>query len=61
MLAVKSHQIFLIIFIPPSGNPTKWLNTLEQFVGKFPTNCLSVFDHFVGLARKWLFLLLAMK
>ena len=22
----------------------------NQFVGKFPTNCLDVFDHFVGLA-----------
>ena len=31
---------------------TKWSNTLKQFVGKFPTNCLSVFDHFVGLALK---------
>ena len=30
----------------------KWLNTLKQFVGKLPTNCLSVFDHFVGLAFK---------
>ena len=25
-----------------------------QFVGKLPTNCLSVFDHFVGLALKGL-------
>ena len=33
-----------------SANPTKWSNTLKQFVGKFPTNFLSVFDHFVGLA-----------
>ena len=29
-----------------------WSNTLKQFVGSFPTNCLSVFDHFVGLALK---------
>ena len=35
-------------------NPTKWTNTLKQFVGKLPTNCLSVFDHFVGLALKGL-------
>ena len=34
---------------PLSANPTKWSNTLKQFVGKLPTNCLSVFDHFVGL------------
>ena len=32
-----------------STNFTKWSNKLKQFVGKFPTNCLSVFDHFVGL------------
>ena len=37
---------------PLSANPTKWSNTLKQFVGKFPTNCFSVFDHFVGLALK---------
>ena len=37
-----------------SANPTKWSNTLKQFVGKVPTNCLSVFDHFVILALKGL-------
>ena len=37
-----------------SANPTKWSNTLKQFVGKLPTNCLSVFDHFVGLALEGL-------
>ena len=36
------------------ANPTKWSNTLKQFVGKLPTNCLVVFDHFVGLALKGL-------
>ena len=35
-------------------NPTKWSNTLKQFVGHLPTNCLNVFDHFVGLALKGL-------
>ena len=39
---------------PLSTNFTKWSNTLKQFVGKLPTNCLSVFDHFVGLALKGL-------
>ena len=39
---------------PLSANPTKWSNRLKQFVGKLPTNCLSVFDHFVGLALKGL-------
>ena len=35
-------------------NITKWPNTLKQFVGKLPTNCLSVSDHFVGLVYKGL-------
>ena len=39
---------------PLSANPTKWSNTLKQFIGKLPTNCLSVFDHFVILALKGL-------
>ena len=39
---------------PLSANPTKWSNTLNQFVGNLPTNCLSVFGHFVGLALKGL-------
>ena len=41
-------------FNPLSANPTKWLNTLKQFVVHWPTNCLSVFDHFVGSALKGL-------
>ena len=39
---------------PLRANPTKQSNTLTQFVGKLPTNCLSVFDHFMGLACKGL-------
>ena len=39
---------------PLNANPTKWWNTLNQFVGNLPTNCLSVFDHFVNLAFKGL-------
>ena len=39
---------------PLSANPTKWPNTLKQFVGNLPNNFLSVFDHFVGLALKGL-------
>ena len=35
-----------------NANPTKWSNTLKQFVGQLPTNCLSVFYHFVELALK---------
>ena len=41
---------------PLSGNPTKWSNTLKQFVGKLPTNFLSVFDHYVELVLKGLIL-----
>ena len=41
-------------FNPLSANFTKWSNTLKQFVGKLPTNCLSVFDHFVELSLKGL-------
>ena len=43
-----------INFNPLSANPTKCSNTHKQFVGNLPTNCLSVFDHFVGLALKGL-------
>ena len=36
------------------ANPKRWSNTLKPFVAKLPTNGLSVFDHFVGLAIKGL-------
>ena len=39
---------------PLNASPTKWSNTLKQFVCKVPTNCLSVFGHFVKLALKGL-------
>ena len=39
---------------PLSANPPKRSNTLKQFFAKLPTNCLSVFDHFVGLVLKGL-------
>ena len=54
-------------FNPLSANFTRWSDTLKQFVGKLPTNCLSkwfvcklptsffsVFDHFVGSTLKGL-------
>ena len=49
-------RVLIIIFSlkPLSANPTKWSNTLKQFVGKMAANCLSVFNHFVGLALKGL-------
>ena len=39
-------------FNPSSTNFTEWSNKLKQFVGNVSTNCLSMFDHFVGLALK---------
>ena len=45
---------FYNIHNPLTANPIKWSNTLKQFVGKLPTNCLSVFNHFVKLSLKGL-------
>ena len=47
-------MILIDSFNPLSAKFIKWSNTLKQFVGKLPTNCLSVFDHFMGLALKGL-------
>ena len=44
----------LFNFYPLSANPTKPSNTLKQFIGNLPTNCLSVFGHFMGLVLKGL-------
>ena len=51
-----SRKMFLMLysFNLLSANFTKWSNTLKQVVGKLSMNCLSVFDHFVGLALKGL-------
>ena len=38
---------------PLGGNPTKCLNT-QTIRRQIATNCLSVFDHFVGLALEGL-------
>ena len=43
------------VHIPLNANPTKYSNTLKQFVCNLPTNCFSVFDHFEGLAFKGIF------
>ena len=43
-----------VLINPLNASPTKWSNTLKQFVGKLPPNCLSVFDHFGGLELKGL-------
>ena len=42
------------VYNPLSASSTKWLNTLKQFTENLPTNCLSVFDHFVELVLKGL-------
>ena len=42
----------ILSFNPLSAKFIKWSNTLKQIVGKLPTICLSVFDHFSGLALK---------
>ena len=41
-------------FNPLRVNFTKWSNLPEQLVGNLPTNCLSVFGHFVELTLKGL-------
>ena len=43
-----------LLLNPLSANPTKWSNTLKQFVGKLSTNSLSVLDYFMGLVLKGL-------
>ena len=47
-------KMFLRSLNPLSAKFIKWSNTLKQIVGKLPTICLSVFDHFSGLALKGL-------
>ena len=49
--STKNDSFYII---PLSTSPTKWSNTIKQFIGKLPANCLSVFDHFVKLALKGL-------
>ena len=44
----------IYVLNPLNANPTKWSCSLKQFVGKLPTNSLSVFDHFVRLVFKGL-------
>ena len=53
---IKFNSVTLCIVVkinPLYAKITKWSNTPKQF-GNLPTNCLSVFDHFVGLALKGL-------
>ena len=48
------HWTKFLAFNPLSRNPTKWSNTLKQFAGKRRRIVSVLFDHFVGLALKWL-------
>ena len=45
----RKTGFFLLKVNPLIANPTKWSNTLKQFVGNLPMNCLSVFDPFCGV------------
>ena len=51
-------QLIVLFLNPLSVNLTKWSKTFKQIVGNLPTNCLNVFDHFVGLALKGFTLLM---
>ena len=53
-ICITTYAFVLDPLEPFSANFTKCSSTLKQFVGNLPTNCLSVFDHFVGLALKGL-------
>ena len=54
MLINRKISVGLENLNPLSANPTKWPNTLKQFVGKLPTNCLSLFGHFCEIGAKGL-------
>ena len=53
-IVIRNIRNYLTNFNPLSAKFIKWSNTLKQIVGKLPTICLSVFDHFSGLALKGL-------
>ena len=50
----SSLRLLMDYLNPLSAKFIKWSNTLKQIVGKLPTICLSVFDHFSGLEFKGL-------
>ena len=51
-IVVAGNESYFLDYTPINASPTKWSNTLKQCVDNLLTNCLSVFDHFVGLALK---------
>ena len=46
IVMMKTDKTF---FNPLRAKFIKWSNTLKQIVGKLPTICLNVFDHFFGI------------
>ena len=51
LIHLFSIKITVFVFNPLSDNLAKWTD-IETIHWQKPTNCLSVFDHFVGLALK---------
>ena len=51
---IQTNVAYLYPLNPLSANPQKWSNTFKQFVVCYPTKCLGVFYHFVGLTLKGL-------
>ena len=49
---VRAHLEPCQTFNPLSTNPHKMVKHTQAIRRQQPTNCLSVFDHFVGLAVK---------
>ena len=54
LFRVHQKMLWYGVINPLRANPILWLSTHKQFVNSLPTNCWSVFDHFVGLAYKGL-------
>ena len=48
----KLSKIIYTFLNSSRANPTKWLNTLKQFVGNLLTNYLSVFNHLVKRVKR---------
>ena len=53
--SITSHDFLKVKLLTLfSANPTKWPNTFKQFDCNLATNCMSMFDHFVGLTLEGL-------
>ena len=53
---IHCGKVYIFEFNLSSANLTKWSKHIQtirrEFSSNFPTNCLTLFDHFVGLALK---------